>query len=213
MTDAEDRSGDEGSAEPTFMELLDWVEGRPSGDQSIESAIEAGDAETLATIDWIRGFLRFSAKNPLTPVPPAVRQRLDLAFDRHHGRSADVVKQRATLSFDSRTDALLTGVRGSAGVGARYRLAYATDTFGVLMDVTPDGEGLVEFDGQVLSGEGQTAVWEVMAHHRAGISTNIHGKSDGCFSIADVPDDCSHLVLSNGLVEIELPDPLGSSGK
>ncbi len=213
MPDTGAGEGDDRARQPTFRDVLDWVEGRPNRDPAIEALIADADAETLATIEWVRGFLAFSARNPLSPAPPAVRQRLELAFERHHGRDAPVIRQTATRSFDSREDALLTGVRGSSGVGRRYRLAYATDAYGVLVDVTPGGDGLVEFDGQVLSGEGRSAVWEVTAHHRAGVSVDINGKTDGCFSIAGVPDDCSHLVLSNGLVEIELPDPLGTPGR
>lgn len=205
------RPGDDAHvARPSFRQLLDWVEGRPSPGQIIEALVDAEDDETVAAVDWIRGFLRFSGENPLPPVPPAVRQRLHLAFERHHGRESVIVRETATRSFDSRNDALLTGVRGSPGATHRYRLAFATESHGVLMDVTTDAAGLAAFEGQVLTGQNEAVVWEVTAHHPNGAKTDVLGKLDGCFSISDVPADCSSLVLSNGRMEIEIPDPLGS---
>lgn len=199
---------------PSFAELADWIDGRltRSDATDMERRVEAAGPRTAATVEWIRRFAAFGRRNPLPGPPPIVRQRLRQAFDRHHGRLGEAVRKTAVLSFDSRDDAVLSGVRGGFDIDEGYRLAFAADSLGVLVDVIPtDDHGGVQLDGQVLSAETESPVWEVTVDHPRGTMSDIGGNADGCFSIAGVPSDAWRLVLSNGVTEIEILRPLGES--
>lgn len=52
----------ENRVEPSFAELLDWLEGRmdPSEDSSIARRVAEGDRSTHEKVEWISGFLRLS---------------------------------------------------------------------------------------------------------------------------------------------------------
>ncbi|MGH1490142.1 MAG: hypothetical protein ACRBK7_12240 [Acidimicrobiales bacterium] len=207
-TPTDDNSDDQ---RPSFLELTDWIDGRLTRSRAADIAaqVESGDTETVETAEWIEGFFRFGQQNPL-PVPPAiVRQRLRQSFQRHNGRELEIERKSAELSFDSRDDAVLAGVRGGFEVEDGYRLAFAADSLGVLVDVLPGGPGTVRLDGQVLTANPEAPVWNTTVDHPEGTLQDIGGDGQGCFSIDDVPLDATRLVLSNGLMEIEILEPLG----
>lgn len=211
MTDPE--APEEPSA-PTFAELADWIDGRLTRSDAIamEHRVAAAGPETMATAEWIRRFAAFGRRHPQPAPPPIVRQRLRQAFARRHGRAVEVVRKTAVLSFDSRDDAVLSGVRGGFDIDEGYRLAFAADSLGVLIDVIPTEDSRsVQLDGQVLSAETEAPIWHVAVDHPGGSLSDVGGDADGCFSIAGVPPDARRLVLSNGLTEIEIRQPLGQS--
>lgn len=207
-------SGDEGAGldpYPTFRELLDWVEGRLDGEraQAIDARVASGDESIAATVAWIRGFLAFGRSHPIPEPPPILRQRLRQSFRRHIGAAEPASMQRAELVFDSRSDAVLAGVRGGSDPEDGYRLAFAAEPIGVLIDVVPESAGTVSLAGQVLAEETDAPVWAATIDHATGTLTAIDGDSDGCFAIAGVPVDTTKLTLSNGVVEIVIEGPLG----
>lgn len=211
MTAADD---DQAVGPPSFAQLLDWVEGRLTRHDAglIEQRVEVGDVATRQSLDWIETFRSVALANPLPEPPPAVRQRLLQSFDRRHGRSPDIERLAAELSFDSRDDAALVGVRGGAEVDESYRLAFTAGRFGILLDVLPEPGGTFLLDGQVLAPEAdaEAQVWEVTVEYPGGIARNIEGTDLGTFSIAGVPADATGLRLSTGLIELVVEGPLGS---
>ncbi len=218
MTDTprpDDRTDDESNrnSPPSFLDLADWIEGRLTRSDAVdmEARVRAAGPATGETAAWIRGFLRFGRRNPMPNPPPILRQRLMQTFERHHGRFAAKTRRTATLSFDSRDDAVLSGVRGGFDIEEGYHLAFAAEELGVLLDVLP-ADGALRLDGQVLGADANAPVWEAIVEHPGGTIADIGGDTDGCFSIDGVPTDADRLLLSNGLVEIEIRRPLGESG-
>lgn len=212
MTDPE--TTEDRPARPSFAELADWVDGRLTRSDAIEMErrVAAAGPDTVATAAWIREFAAFGRRNPQPAPPPIVRQRLRQMFDRRHGRASGIVRKTAVLSFDSRDDAVLSGVRGGFDIDEGYRLAFAADSLGVLIDVIPsDDSDHVQLDGQVLSADSEAPIWQVVVDHPGGSLSDIGGDADGCFSIAGVPFDAQRLVLSNGLTELEILQPLGEA--
>lgn len=215
MTDATTAGdGPDRQGPPSFVDLVDWIEGRLTRTDALamESRVRNADEATAKTVDWIRGFLNFGRRNPLPAPPPILRQRLRQSFERHHGRAGELVRMSAALSFDSRDDAVLSGVRGGFDIDDGYRLAFAAEALGVLIDVIPEPDGTVQLDGQVLSADTMAPVWAATVEQPSGSITDIGGDGDGCFSVSGVRSDATRLVLSNGLVEIEVPRPLGEPG-
>ncbi|MEL7155692.1 MAG: hypothetical protein AAFN30_03730 [Actinomycetota bacterium] len=207
-------NNDEHRADPTFRQLVDWVEGRltRSDAAAVASAVETGGDDIKRTTAWIREFIRFGKDNHLPQPPPLVRQRLRQSFERHHGRAAPRRRERAELMFDSRDDAVVAGVRGGPSLDDGYRLAFATESLGVLLDVLPEPAGTVRIEGQVLAGSELAAIWEVSARHHGGAQrTDIGGDANGSFAVDGVGLDLEVLVLSNGELDIEIHQPLGRS--
>lgn len=196
---------------PTFRQLVDWVEGRLTRSDATEvgAAIDRGGPEVERTVAWIRDFIDLGRRHPLPTPPPIVRQRLQQSFNRHHGQLPPPRRETADLMFDSRDDAVVAGVRGGPSLDAGYRLAFASESVGVLIDVLPASDRTVRLEGQVLTPDGSAPVWEVTVHHPRGHRTDSGGDRNGSFSIADVPLDVTSLRLSNGEVELDIPHPLG----
>lgn len=207
-------TNDEHRSHPTFRQLVDWVEGRltRADASSVAAAVEAGGEELERTTAWIRDFIHFGKSHPLPVPPPLVRQRLRQSFEQHHGRAAPRRRQRAELMFDSRDDAVVAGVRGGPSLDDGYRLAFATESLGVLLDVLPESATTVRIEGQVLAGSELAAIWEVSASHHGGAQRiDIGGDANGSFAIDGIGLDLDTLVLSNGELDIEIHQPLGRS--
>ncbi len=220
---SEDPMADSGSERPpSFARLADWVDGRLTrGDASnMDGRVQRAGTETADAVAWLRGFARFGRRNPLPAPPPIVRQRLRQSFERHHGRAPETVRLTAALSFDSRDDVVLSGVRGGFEIDEGYHLAFAAESFGVLVDVLPREMGgggatataAVRLDGQVLTADPHAPVWSATIEHPGGTMTDISGDRDGCFAVDNVPMDATRLLLSNGVTEIEIIRPLGDPG-
>ena len=202
-----------GESEPTFRQLVDWVEGRLTRSDAVEveAAVRRGGPDVENTVAWIRDFVSFGRTNPLPIPPPIVRQRLQQSFRRHQGQSTPVRRETATEMFDSRDDAVVVGVRGGPSLDDGYRLAFASDSVGVLVDVLPESATTVRLEGQVLTPEGSAPVWEVAVHYRGGRRTDSNGDRNGSFTIDQVPLDTTELRLSNGELEVDISQPLGRS--
>jgi hypothetical protein len=200
----------DGSA-PTFRQLVDWVEGRLTRRDATEvgAAVDRGGPDVERTVAWIRDFIELGRRHPLPTPPPIVRQRLRQSFGRHNGQLPPLRRETADLMFDSRDDAVVAGVRGGPSLDDGYRLAFASESVGVLVDVLPASDRTVDLEGQVLTPDGSAPVWEVTVHHPRGRRTDSGGDRNGSFSIDDVPLDVISLRLSNGEVELDIPHPLG----
>ncbi|MDH4279298.1 MAG: hypothetical protein OEW83_14595 [Acidimicrobiia bacterium] len=202
------------SDKPTFGQLLDWIEGRLTREAAARFEQQSTfDEETQASIAWIKGFRRFGRSHPIPAPPPIVKQRLMQAFERHHGRDQPVVLQTANLMFDSRDDVVMAGVRGFEEIDEGYQLTFTTETHGVLIDVFATGESTRRIEGQVLGVEGEDSVWVVTVDHAGRSITDIHGDTNGSFSLDDVPTTVDTLQLSNGRTTINVPQPLGRSAE
>ena len=201
-------------SQPTFRQLVDWIEGRLTRQDAIEveAAVQRGGPDIHDTVVWIREFIQFGRDNPLPGPPPIVRQRLQQAFRRHTGDASPILRESAALMFDSRDDAIVVGVRGGPSLDDGYRLAFASESIGVLLDVLPESATTVRLEGQVLTPDESAPVWQVSVHYPGGRRTDGGGDRNGSFTIDQVPLDTTKLLLSNGEVEVDVSQPLGRSG-
>ncbi len=198
-----------GPARPTFRELLDWVEGRldTQAAASFEERVAAADIETQRTITWIRSFLEESRRQPLESPPPIVRQRLRQAFAGRAGAAQRVERLVAELTFDSRLGPELVGVRAVSGddrYGGPYQLAFRAGAIDILLDVSASS-GTYRLDGQVFAPDQTAEVWVVTAEGEGTTRTDIGGDELGSFSVAGILGVPQRLLLSNGVVEIDIP--------
>jgi len=201
----------DGRHQPTFRQLVDWVEGRLTRDEAVEigAAVRSGGPDVQATVSWIRDFIQLGRDHPLPTPPPIVRQRLQQSFRRHQGQSSPLRRETAALMFDSRDDAVVAGVRGGPSLDDGYRLAFASESVGVLVDVLPESTTTVRLEGQVLTPEGSAPVWVVTVQFPGGRRTDSNGDRNGSFTVDRVPLDATRLQLSNGELEVDIPQPVG----
>ena len=141
-----------------FVHLVDWIDGRLSGEeaQAVARQVARSDEATRADVAWLRAFRQVSQDTILATPPRRVRAQLVRRFETYaQDRRPAGLRQRliATLTFDSYLQAGLVGVRGSGG-GAGRQLIYSTDWADVLVNVfaCPPGQRLDVY-GQVLPRE------------------------------------------------------------
>jgi len=197
---------------PDFATLADWLEGRLDAEQAdrVAAAVERGDPSLLASLDWLRGFLRCAEALPMRTPPPLVRQKLRQHFGRWSKAKAileqPVTRLRAVLMFDSRMDRPLTAVRGTADADVIH-LAYRSDLADLVVDVHPLPDGRVRLEGQVLPIEDSVApVFEATATGPGMDVRAIDGDELGRFALGPVPVEADELEVGNG--ELVLLAPL-----
>ncbi len=195
--------------EPTFAELLDWLEGRLSAEEgaAVAEAADNGGDVTKRSVEWIRSFLASSAGQVGSEPPPDLRPRLQAIFESNRSGQETSVRVSATLTFDSRTSSELVGFRAESDDSSEsYQLAYTTPAVDILVDVTMQGSSHYRIDGQVLTAdESVPGIWLVTVKHPRGSWSDVSADDLGCFALRLVPEDTTSLVLDNGRMEIEVP--------
>jgi hypothetical protein len=122
------------SEEPTFAELVDWLDGRLDEDRAHDVAARAavGGPDTAATIAWLRQFRGAAASMPLEQPPAEVGANARALFRQLRapwtGDTSDL-----ELSYDSRL-VPVSGVRGGAPRDA-FHVDYAGPGVSVGIDV------------------------------------------------------------------------------
>jgi hypothetical protein len=206
--------------EPTFEELLDWLEGRldPIAADDVVSAIEAGRSSTINAVRWIESFHAESRNQELIDVPPWLRARLRRLIEAHvaDGRPGQRTVL-ADLSFDSRLGGELVGVRGPPSETSQpelepFHLIFRADDFEIVLEARPTA-GAFRLDGQILSRRSTVEAWLATVEHPGGHLRSSPSDDLGCFSVAPVPPDATRMVLDNGQLVIVMPLELGSTGR
>lgn len=202
--------------DPTFEELLDWMEGRLDPDMAadVARAAAAGDDRTTEAIRWIQAFKSESRNQQLLAPPPELRPRLRRLFAVHVSAGSPGLRTLlAQLSFDSRVEGQLAGVRSAAepASGEPFQLTARAGEFDVVLDVTPL-VGEARIDGQVLADRVATGSWLAAAEYPGGQITAEPGDDLGCFALRSVPLDIHRLVLRNSevVIVVDLPPIAGS---
>ena len=198
------------TGQPTFTNLVDFVEGRldQGASAGIERSLAAGDPEAGATVAWLRTFLFLGKQLPLEAPPVRVRYYLQRQFEQRSGRAparARPVRQLlAALMFDSRRDLVAEGVR-SGGVDAKsVHLAFSSPEAEVLVDLSSRRGGHLRIDGQVLWTRQGPQASEATVTAPGSVETSRTGDELGRFSFDRVPADVDRLLVQGADVEIEL---------
>lgn len=127
---------------PEFSELLDWLEGRlpPEQAQAVAERLETADEASQDDLDWLRLFLQVRRSVQFTTPPPSVREILRERFAAYtKARQPPGLFQRlfATLTFDSRAQPAIAGLRSVADEGPQRQLIYTTEAAEIALTVQP----------------------------------------------------------------------------
>jgi hypothetical protein len=193
----------------SFETLADLVDGRLSESEAAEVRRQLADADacTRADLAWLQALAAFRRAMPPEAPPERVREALRAHFRRWaEGRRQPGLFQRlvAQLTFDSRRQPALVGVRG--GPVEPGQLLYTTDRLDIELHVLSAGPGQVRILGQALSRDPELNVADCAVQLLAGereiglTSTNELGE----FTFEAVPCDNYTLVLVSEEGEIEL---------
>lgn len=188
---------------PSFTELLDWVEGRLTEQESrrVEALVEA-DPQAADAVVWIREFRRAAAVLPLQRPPAPVSAGLRALFRDHHvTRNRDWVE--ATLRFDSRRQPLV-GVRATSTTQLAH-LVYDGDFGALVLDVQRPACGEVGLRGY-LSLHGGPEHGARVSVHAAGAAQRISRcDHNGRFELHDVPAGADELWIAQGAERVRVP--------
>jgi hypothetical protein len=192
--------------QPTFTELLDWLEGRLDDARSADVAdrVEHGDRATGEAVAWIRSFLEAAGSMPLQAPPPEVRSAVRGLIDEQLAPWAEGEYRDAVRAYDSRT-VRATGTRAGPPAepgedGDVQHLIFDTDFGQIVLDVII-ADNMVDLRGSVpqvlvdLVGGGSTRV--VLTSDRAVRRTTVCSP-DGLFTIFDVPSGIDEMWVEHG---------------
>ncbi len=196
---------------PTFTNLVDYVEGRlaPEAASTVERNLTTGDVETRSALTWIRTFHEVADRLPLETPPTRVRYYLRRQFEAAASRPPPLARVRrqlrAVLTFDSRAESSLVGVRSAGTDATATSLAFSSEAGDVIVDLSSAGSGRVRLDGQVLWAEGQSARLLEVRLSGPGFAEDAQGADDlGRFEFARVPAHVDRLVLHTEDADINL---------
>jgi len=200
-----------------FEILADLVDGRLSESEAAEvrRRLAGADPRTRADLAWLQALAAFRRAMPLE-IPPervavASREALRIHF-RHWAeeRRQPGLFQRlvAQLTFDSRRQPALVGVRG--GPAEPSQLLYTTDRMDIELHLLPAGPGRVRILGQALPRDQDLDMVDCAVQLLAGeqelglTSTNELGEF--IFEVAPGSDYTLILVSEEGEVALEHVD-------
>ena len=171
---------------PTFTEILDWVEGRLTGDREevVRRAIASDDRSAEAAA-WVAEFIDAAQRMPLEKPPAELSERLRSLFVGHR-ESAPEQWSQARLLHDTR-GAAMTGTR-TAGVAEGTHLAFESDAGRFVVEVRPQPDGLVDLVGLLLLDPGAGRPVDLTVLEAGVVRRMSRVEPDGRFSLAGVPN-------------------------
>lgn len=188
------------SKRPSFTQLVDWVEGRLSSEQSdqIEVMISEGDAELMSDLEWIHSFHDVSQLMPLEKPSEQARKSIRDAFQQRLEPWAPGDYLDADLAFDSRTYKTASGLR--SGVAAEtVHLAFENKLVHLTMDVVGAGGSKINVRGLIdwrIPTDGQRT--EIFLTRARNVHRNTFASQGSHFSFDAISDDVDEMWLTRG---------------
>lgn len=198
-----------------FERLVEWVEGRLTGEEGreVERRVRDAGESTRAEVEFLRTFYETSAETILEDPPPHLRSELERRFEEHVGRRrghGSLRRLLATLAFDGGLRATTAGARSASINGAERQLVYTTDVADIALNVRPRrGEEGLDLEGQVLPGAGEADPGSFSVRLlRETTEVQSTGTDDlGEFAFEGIPPGAYEMLISTEGVEI-LVSPL-----
>lgn len=202
-----------------FERLVDWIEGRLSGEEAraVKEHFERAGETVRADVEWLRAFRRVSERTVLDPLPAEVEASLIERFEDYaEGRRKPGLPRRllARLSFDSRLQPAF-GMRSAGTRESRRQLVYATDVADITLDTfSHKRDDRLDLEGQVFpiqedgrSGDPGPFGVQLVEGRADGLKEFDTTATDelGAFNFTSVPPGEYDLLLGDGEVEIRLP--------
>jgi hypothetical protein len=200
-----------------FETLADLVDGRLSESEAtkVRKQLAHADPRTQADLAWLQALAAFRRTMPLEAPPEQVAAASREALRTHFRRWTEERRQPslfqrlvAQLTFDSRLQPALVGVRGEpTGPG---QLLYTTDQMDIELHLLPAGPGQVRILGQALPRDPDTDMTDCAVQLLAGeqeiglTSTNELGEFT--FETARDSDYTVILVTEEGEIALEHVD-------
>mgnify|MGYP005843615709 CR=1 FL=1 len=122
-----------------FEKILDWLEGKLPEEQaqSVVDLLAAADESTKADLEWLKTFLHTSKSVRLASLPAKVREVLSHRFAEYAKthRPTGFMRYFATLTFDSRHQSALAGLRSASAESLQRQLIYSTEIAEVALNI------------------------------------------------------------------------------
>jgi hypothetical protein len=187
--------------QPTFTELLDWLEGRldDAAGADVADRVAHGDRETTEAVEWIRSFLEGAAKMPLQRPPAEVSAALRRVVAEHVAPWAPGDYTEAALAYDSRTTRMAGTRADHSSSDDVFHLVFETDLGQVVLDVMPvPGDG-VDVQGSVAEQlRGRDLPTRVVLTSERVVRRTATCDRDGQFGMSDVPAGIDEIWVEHG---------------
>lgn len=198
-----------------FSQLVDWLEGRLSDEESrqVEEKLASADETTLADLAWLRSFVEASEAAQSPAPPPEIRSLLRENF-RAYARSQAVTtplkRILATLAFDSRTRFAGAGVRSATAEGSSRQFIYDSDLAEIALNLQADPQNRrLSLVGQVFPRADFPAEGiSIQVTDSDGANQRGQAITDelGEFVIESLPEGNYFIYINPGGYEIIIPD-------
>ena len=192
-----------------FEQLVDWIEGRLSAEETAVIAAEVAQAgeETKRLISWIQLFHRASDEIVMPPLPPERRRLLQRRFEQFaEGRRRPGFLQRlvASLTFDSRQQLGLAGAREAAIQAEPRQLVYSTEIADIALNIQQEAAGVFTIAGQVFPMSDEVSMDAFTIQLLQGITEFGMAMTDelGEFAFKGVSPGVYDIILSSERAEI-----------
>ncbi len=203
---------DDEQVPPDFETLVDWLDGLLTAASAvqIQEQVVRGDPELADTVKWLRTFMTDARRAALYDPPAILQQSVLQDFVRANsmgslGRRPSVDRPETRLVYDSHREPVQGGVRGEDEDGGHRRLAYASPTADLVLDIAPMAGTMLRIDGQVLvRGREEAAVFEARANFPDVVVRDVDGDAHGRFHLLKVPRAAGELSVTNGRVELRV---------
>ncbi len=179
-------------ADPTFTQLLDWVDGRLDADRADAVAAHvASSAEATSTVAWIRSFREAGSAMPLQTPPEALRTSLRDVFRRHSTIPPGTGPVRE-LTGDPRPLRVAAGARSADGDGVG-QVVLEGDGVSLTLTVLRRRATLVDLHGH-LTWDGSQPRPEVVVSAPDPAERRVARPAvDGTFTLGDVSRDADEV--------------------
>lgn len=197
------------SAQVHFEQLVDWMEGRLSTEETeaIAARLASADATTRATVAWLWTFHQASKGITLASLPADLRQQLaelfqDYARDRHTPNLFQ--RLTATLTSDANDQPAAKGICSTTASSGDQQLLYATTVAKIALNIhlrTHDKR--LDVSGRIFPMDDRASDTFVVQLLQETAEVAITMTDDlGQFAFKALNSDLYEMILSNDRVEI-----------
>lgn len=194
-------------AEPTFDQLIDWLDDRLPADQAarLSERVAAGGPELARTVAWLRAYLAAAGRIHFK-TSPALQTRLATLFADHKRQrplAAMIHRYIAEMVADSGVGLNPAGLRGASDEAAPRQLLFSSDVADIVLNLSIAG-GATTLHGQVFPNIDEPAEKMLIQLLQDSIETRMTvSDHTGRFEFVGLPSGAYALVAVGKALEVQ----------
>ncbi len=196
---------------PNFEQLVDWVEGRLTPDlaERVAQWVAQADAETQATVAWIRAMNRSRRFGALSTPSPAAKAKALAALNQARQAQQPNLLRRLVAALQPAQSPRLAGTRSGAVKAGHRRVSYVAAEIEIVLEIESRRQD-EQFDltGQLFAND--ELAWadmtaQLVRDSDGAVIAEHHVDELGEFTFEAIPASVCTVLLRTTQSEIELP--------